>query len=143
MAMLTPAEAQLYRVQPVVDRRHSVDCALAVRERLGSRATRPVIVASALHDVGKADTGLGTVSRVFATITGKLAGAQRVSRWQSRDDLLGRVGRYCAHDVRGADMLMDAGSDPIVVAWAREHHEPVAEWSIDPTLGMALLEADG
>lgn len=143
MAMLTPAEARLYRAQSVVDRRHSVDCALAVRERLGSRATRPVIVASALHDVGKAEAGLGTFGRVFATIAGKLAGPPRVSRWELRDDVLGRVGRYCAHDVRGAGMLMEAGSDPIVVAWAREHHEPVAEWSIDPAVGRVLLEADG
>ena len=35
-----------------------------------------------------------------------------------------------------------AGSDPLTVAWAREHHLPADEWTIDPELAQALHDAD-
>jgi hypothetical protein len=35
-----------------------------------------------------------------------------------------------------------AGSDPLTVAWTREHHRPEAEWTVDPDLGAALKAAD-
>jgi hypothetical protein len=28
-------------------------------------------------------------------------------------------------------MLAFAGSDPLTVAWAREHHRPAEDWTID------------
>ena len=35
-----------------------------------------------------------------------------------------RVGLYLQHDQIGGDLLELAGSDPLTVAWAREHHRP-------------------
>ena len=142
LAMLSPAEAELYRRQPAIDRHHSVNCALAAREQLGARASRAVIVASALHDVGKADTDLATFGRVGATVAGKVVPASRLCAWEAQPGLRGRMARYAHHDKRGARMLMDAGSHPMVVAWAQEHHEPAASWSIDPAIAQVLFDAD-
>ncbi len=56
-----------------------------------------------LHDVGKADSGLGTIGRVAATLTpSKLAH--------------GRFARYRDHERIGAELLAAAGSDPLTVA---------------------------
>lgn len=141
--MLSPAEEALYQAQSSVDRCHSVDCALAARSALGARATAANVVASALHDVGKVDADFGTLGRVGATLVGKVAPPAVIDRWDSGPDVLARrIAWYTKHDERGAAKLMAAGSHPTVVAWAREHHEPPREWSIDPVIGHALRAAD-
>ncbi len=104
---------------------------------LGQAATRPVVAAALLHDVGKVEAGLGTLARVPATLVGLVAGRERASSGR------GRVARYLRHDAIGAELLTAAGADALTVAWAREHHLPADRWSIGPALGAALKAADG
>ena len=118
------------------DRRHAVAVARRAEAALGRRATRSVVAAALLHDVGKVDSGLGTFSRVGATVVAAVVGRKRLGR---RD---GRLGRYTRHDVIGADLLAAAGSDPLTRTWAREHHLPKARWTVDPEVGAALKAAD-
>jgi hypothetical protein len=35
-----------------------------------------------------------------------------------------------------------AGSAPLTVAWAAEHHLPADEWSVEPAVAAALHAAD-
>jgi hypothetical protein len=118
------------------DRRHAVAVARRAEAALGPRATRPVVAAALLHDVGKIDSGFGTFARVGVTLAAAVVG----HRWLSRRP--GRVGRYVRHDVVGAELLEQAGSDPLTRAWAREHHSPKESWTIDEDLGTALKAAD-
>jgi len=118
------------------DRRHAVAVARRTEAALGSRTTRPVLAAALLHDVGKVDSGLGTFSRVGATLVAAVVGRKRLGR---RD---GRLGRYTRHDAIGADLLTAAGSHPLTRTWAREHHLPKARWTVDPEVGAALKAAD-
>jgi hypothetical protein len=53
-----------------------------------------------------------------------------------------RIGLYLRHDGVGADLLSHAGSDPLTVAWAGEHHRPPERWSVDAQVGAALKLAD-
>ena len=46
------------------------------------------------------------------------------------------------HPELGGDLLAMAGSDPLTVAWAREHHRPAEECSLDPVVAGALRDAD-
>jgi hypothetical protein len=141
IALLTEAEEQLYRAQDSVDRRHSIECALRIRDALGPHATGPIVVASALHDVGKAGTVLGTFGRAVATVVGKVLPRATIDSWSSGDAWRGRVGTYLRHDERGAQMLARAGSHPTVVAWAGEHHDR-SLWTIEAATAEALLAAD-
>jgi hypothetical protein len=99
---LTAAEEQLWCVMSAPDRRHSID----VARRFATRAPgagRPAMAGALMHDVGKLDSGLGTVGRVVATVV--------PARWAR-----GRIGRYRDHETIGAAMLEGAGSDPLTVA---------------------------
>lgn len=118
------------------DRRHSIGVARRTEAALGHRATRPVLAAALLHDVGKVQSGFGTFARVGVTLAAATVGHERLSRRP------GRVGQYVRHDVIGADLLEAAGSDPLTSAWAREHHSPEHAWTLDPEVGAALKDAD-
>ena len=118
------------------DRRHAVAVARRTEAALGARATRPVVAAALLHDVGKVDSGLGTFARVGATVVTAVVGRKRLAR------RAGRLGRYSAHDAIGADLLAAAGSDPLTRTWAREHHLPKSRWTVDHEVGAALKAAD-
>jgi hypothetical protein len=115
------------------DRRHGVLVARAAVAELGRETPRPVVAAALLHDVGKLDSHLRTPARVVATLAGMVAGQRRIG---------GRFGRYLRHDAIGAGMLAAAGSDPLVVTWAREHHLPATEWTITARVANALKAAD-
>ena len=39
-------------------------------------------------------------------------------------------------------MLARTGSDPLTIAWAREHHSPEAAWSVPVEVGRALRAGD-
>jgi putative nucleotidyltransferase with HDIG domain len=96
---LTAAELDLWRRFGPADQRHS----LAVTRRLLAAhpdAPRHEVAAALLHDIGKVDSGLGTVRRVTATL---VAG----------DD---RSRRYRDHERLGAAMLRAVGSDPRIVS---------------------------
>jgi len=143
-SQLLPAELDLWRCLPGPDRRHSAAVARRVERALGDRATRPVLAAALLHDVGKLDAHLRTYGRVVATLAGAVVGHDEVviRQWTTTTGFTRRVGLYLLHPELGGDQLALAGSDPLTVAWTREHHLPSSGWTIDPELAAALHAAD-
>jgi putative nucleotidyltransferase with HDIG domain len=133
---LLPGELELWSAMPGPDRRHSALVARRVEAALGERATRPVLAAALLHDVGKATSRLRTPGRVVATVTAAIVGRERAARWDSA------IGRYLRHAELGAQLLEASGSDPLTVAWTREHHRPASTWSIEHRIAAALKDAD-
>ena len=71
---LLPGEVALWDRMSSPDRRHSAGVARQVERQLGHQATRPVLAAALLHDVGKVASGRGTYGRVIATLSAKLGG---------------------------------------------------------------------
>ena len=108
-----------------------------------ANADRAALAAALLHDVGKLDSGLGTLARVPATLVG-LAGFRRaVVPGNGRSSgLCRRIAMYLDHPARGAARLRAAGSDPLTVAWAAEHHLPEDLWSVPLAVGRILHAAD-
>ena len=96
LSQLLPGEAALWQRMMLQDRRH----ALLVARRFVARrpnASRDEIAGALLHDVGKVDCGMGTLTRVAATIVGP-----RGERFR----------RYHDHERIGAELLRTAGSSP-------------------------------
>jgi hypothetical protein len=139
---LLPAEVRLWARMAGADRRHAVGVAQRVERALGHEATRPVLAAALLHDVGKTESGLGTYGRVVATLSAKVAGHDMAARWQRGRGFTRRVGLYLNHAAIGGDLLELAGSDPLTVAWTREHHLPPESWSVPRPHADALKAAD-
>lgn len=139
---LLPAERELWTRMSAPDRRHAAAVARRVERALGHEASRPVLAAALLHDVGKLESGLRTYGRVIATVSAKVAGPEMADTWRKHRGFARRVGLYLLHDRIGGDMLELAGSDPLTVAWAREHHRPPGEWTLPRYLADALKEAD-
>jgi hypothetical protein len=139
---LNPAEAELWRCMPGFDRRHAVAVARRTKQALGPRATRSVLAAALLHDVGKIDSRFGPVRRALATMAAMVWGHATAVGWRARGGVVGRVGRYLSHDVIGAELLAAAGSDGLAVTWAREHHLSADRWSVPADIGAALKLAD-
>ena len=131
---LVPGEATLWARMSGPDRRHAVGVAQEVVAVLGAGTGRPVLAAALLHDVGKVEAGLGTFTRVPATLLGLLGGR---TRWR------GRLGTYLRHDQVGAELLRAASSDPLTVAWAAEHHLPPERWTVPADVARVLKAADG
>jgi hypothetical protein len=132
-SFLLPGESALWSRLSNADQRHSVTVARDVVRRLGDDATRPVLAAALMHDVGKVTSGLGTFARVGATVVGTVVGRERPG---------GRIGSYLRHDELGAHLLEVAGSDTLTVTWAAEHHLPPDRWSLDARVAAALKAAD-
>ena len=124
--VLLPGELDVWERMSKSDQRHAAGVARRVAE---SHTERPVLAAALLHDSGKVVSGLGTFGRVAAT----LARRRRAK---------GRFALYLRHDALGAELLERAGSDPLTVAWAREHHLPPERWSVPNDIGAALKAAD-
>lgn len=139
--VLSPAELQLWRRMGRADRRHAAGVGRRVDAALGG-APAPVVAAALLHDVGKTASGLGTYGRVVATVAGGLTGRAYADLWASTRGFTRRVGLYLRHPALGADMLALAGSDPLTVSWAAEHHLPEEEWTLPADVGRALKAAD-
>lgn len=133
---LLPAELALWAAMPGPDRRHSAAVARRVEAALGRDASRPVLAAALLHDVGKTTGGLRTPGRVVATLVGAVRGRDRAAGGD------GRIARYLRHDEIGGALLAEAGSDPLTVAWATEHHRPRSTWTVPQPLADALKTAD-
>jgi hypothetical protein len=139
---LLPGEVELWQKMSNPDRRHAVGVAREVVRSLGHEASRPVVAAALLHDVGKTVSGLRTYGRVMATLAGMAAGRSAATQWTHADGFTRKVGLYLLHPKLGGDLLAMAGSDPLTEAWAREHHLPADDWTIDHHLADALKSAD-
>ena len=147
---LLDGEQLLWHRMSGPDRRHAVGVARDAVELLGPGAPgRDVVAAALLHDVGKVESGLGTFARVGVTVAALVAGRQRLIDWSEGGRggrgpaVRRRVGSYLTHDRIGADLLTQAGSAPLTVAWAAEHHLAPERWTVDPKVGAALKAADG
>ena len=142
-SVLSDGERPIWSAMSGPDRRHSVVVARDVDRRLGG-AERAVLAAALLHDSGKTVSGLRTPSRVAATVmlrvgrpdAAALAERAELGGWR------GRVARYALHPELGARRLEEAGSDPITVAWTREHHLPASACTIDGRIAEVLRAAD-
>jgi hypothetical protein len=132
---LLPGEQAIWWRMSAADRRHAIAVARAVAASL-DRPARPVMAAALLHDCGKVDAGLGPNGRALATVWAAVMGRTRAQRSD------GRFGRYLRHTEIGASMLEHAGSDPLTVTWARQHHLPSDAWTVDPVIAVALKSAD-
>jgi len=141
-SVLTDDELKLWRRMSKADRRHAVGVARDVEGQLGAEATKPVLAAALLHDVGKVASGLGTYGRVIATLAGAAAGSSMAQAWTEGKGFTRKVGLYLRHGALGADMLAMAGSDALTVTWAREHHLPEEQWTLPPAVAHALKAAD-
>lgn len=141
-SLLNEEERRLWTAMSGPDRRHAVAVARHVERSLGPDGPDTVLVAALLHDVGKIVAGLGTYGRVVATLSAAVAGEDTARLWASGRGLTRRVGLHLDYPELGVDLLELAGSDPLVIAWSREHHDPPEEWSIDPAIGAVLAEAD-
>lgn len=139
---LNPAQLRLWERMSNADRRHAVGVARRVDAALGEQATPPVLAAALLHDVGKTASGLGTYGRVVATLSAKVAGHDMAVAWTETRGFTRRVGLYLEHPRLGGDMLALADSDPLTVAWAREHHRPEQDWTVPVEIGRVLRAAD-
>jgi hypothetical protein len=139
---LLPAEERLWARMSGPDRRHAVVVARRVERALGVEASRPVLAAALLHDVGKVESGLRTYGRVIATVSARAAGHEMAHTWRRQRGFARRVGLYLHHDRIGGDLLELAGSDPLTVAWAREHHQDPQTWTVPREVADALKAAD-
>jgi hypothetical protein len=139
---LLPAEHELWRRMSRADPRHAAGVARRVERALGAEATRPVLAAALLHDVGKVTSGLGTYGRVVATLAGAAAGRESADVWSKTKGITRRVGLYLRHAPLGAELLELAGSEPLTFTWARVHHLPPDEWTLPRHLADALKAAD-
>jgi len=147
---LIDGEQALWRRMSGPDRRHAVRVARDSIDLLGpERARQEVIAAALLHDVGKVESSFGTMSRAVITFAAIGFGRARLLQWADQPGKGGRrtrrarVGLYLTHDSLGAEMLKSAGSKPLTVSWAAEHHLPPEMWTVDATVGAALKAADG
>lgn len=139
---LLEGEQEVWHRMSRVDRRHAAGVARRVEVALGHEATRPVLAAALLHDCGKVVSGLGTYGRVVATLSVKLAGHDHAMAWSETRGFTRRVGLYVEHPRLGGELLGLAGSAPLTVAWATEHHLPVEDWTVPVEVGQVLKAAD-
>lgn len=131
------------------DQMHSIAVARAVQANLDRVGSVPgdsvaswLMAAALLHDVGKSVPGLGTYGRVVATLCKSVGGASMAPVWAQRRGMTRRIGLYLEYPQLGADLLAVAGSDPLVVAWAAQHHEPESDWTVPVDCGRLLVAAD-
>lgn len=141
---LTDSERRLFARMSNPDRRHAIRVArrvdAALRTDLPDRTV--VLRAALLHDIGKVASGLRTYGRVVATLSGAVGGRSYAEVWQDTRGFTRRVGLYLRYPELGAEMLAVAGSDPRVIAWAREHHLDEASWTVPADWGRVLAAAD-
>lgn len=141
--LLTKGEQNLWLVMSNPDRRHAVGVARAVEAELGPGADRAVLAAALLHDSGKIVSGLRTPARALATLVWLLVDDERAATWQHDSSVIKRrLGQYWLHPELGAEQLRAVGSDPLAVAWAREHHLPPEQWSVPRSIATVLKSCD-
>jgi len=84
----------------------------------------------------------GHLGRVIATLSAKVGGRDQADAWSESRGFTANVGLYLRHPELGAARLELAGSDPLTVSWAREHHLPEDQWTVPVVIGEALKAAD-
>lgn len=120
--------ARAFFSQDAADQRHGLECGIRV---LGSSVASPdLVIAAALHDVGKRQSGLGVSGRVIATIMIALG-----------VPLTRRFAAYRDHGALAAAELEELGAPPVAVLFARHHHGPRPD-GIDAPTWAILVEAD-
>lgn len=141
---LLSGELELWDRMKPADRRHAVGVAERVEAVLGAEATRPVLAAALLHDVGKIEANFGPYRRSIATVSAMAIkhDPDVIRAWTRTTGFTRRVGLYLLHPKLGGDLLGMAGSDPLTEAWAREHHSPEPDWTIPIDVAHALKDAD-
>jgi putative nucleotidyltransferase with HDIG domain len=136
---LRPGELACWERLGPADRAESLATARATLGALGPDPDPAWVAAALLHDVGKAETRLGSLGRAWATLAAGLAGHGRARAWPNA------VGRYVNHDELGAQRLRQAGARAEAVVWAAAHHRrsswPATE--IPPEICEILAAADG
>lgn len=142
--VLRDEELTLFRRMRPSDRRHAVGVARRVEVALGEEASPEVLTAALLHDVGKIEARLGVYGRVAATLSGMAVSGDpdTIKDWTRTSGITRRIGLYLQHPRLGGDLLAMVDSDPLVVAWAREHHLPEDRWTVPRGFGDALKAAD-
>lgn len=154
LGWLLPGEQRLWHRMSGPDRRHAVRVARDALARLGDGGPpvgRAVAASALMHDVGKVEADLGTVRRALVTAAAMVVGRSRLGGPPTAAagggaELAGwrrRVQLYLTHDRVGAALLRGAGSDPLTVSWAAEHHQPADRWTVDRRVADALKAADG
>ncbi len=96
--------------QPTADQRHGLQAARSVGAARPDRSD--LIRAALLHDTGKRHARLGPLGRSWVVLR-TAAGVRNSSRMSS----------YLDHGKLGADELESAGTEPLVVAYTRHHHD--------------------
>ena len=151
--LLLPGEQLIWARMNNPDKRHAVGVARAVAEEFDAPVSRPVLAAALLHDSGKVVSQLRTPARVLATVLWAVLDGDVARRWVDAADAADaadspaarwrtRMGRYRLHPELGAELLAQAGADPLTVAWAREHHLAPERWTIQPEGAMVLKACD-
>lgn len=146
-AVLSPAELALFDSMPLHDRRHAIDVARRVDRSLAGtphEGDRRWMLAALLHDVGKAQSGLGIPGRVVATLVAAAWGRQRVAIWACRTGMSGRIGLYIDHPAQGEELILVAGGPREAAAWARLHQDDPGTTvrGMPGIVGAALVAAD-
>jgi len=150
LGALLEGERALWEQMSGPDRRHAVGVARSTIQLLRpDEPRREVIAAALLHDVGKIDASLGATARAAVTLAAIAFGRERLIAWAgsspkvARRSARARAGIYLAHDSVGAKLLESAGSHPLTVSWAGEHHLPPGRWTVGSKVGAALKASDG
>ena len=142
LELLNEEEKKLYLSQPRIDRIHSVRNAKCVLSDPSGPFQPSHVIAAALHDVGKAESNLGILGRVSATTLQKILPMDIIRSWCRKDGLRKRIHSYCVHSELGAELLAKAGSAPIVVSWALQHHNEEDNTEIPQDVLAVLKRAD-
>ena len=156
---LEAGERQIWDAMSNPDRRHSIEVAQSVDQRVrtddgttvwdddiwfdsAEQRRERMITAALLHDSGKNASALGTFSRVAATLVRPLVSPALLTRMGRGDGIGRRLHRYWHHPELGAEELAVVGSSHFVVAWTAEHHRPEAKWSVPLAAGRILRDCD-
>lgn len=124
---LAPDLADVFFAQPGPDQRHGYEAGLNV---VAAGAEPDVVVAAAMHDVGKRQARLGIFGRVIASLL-IMAGLP-----------LGRRMRlYRDHGMTAAAELAALGAPPLAIDFALHHHSGRPS-SISPETWDLLVLAD-
>lgn len=124
---LTPDLADVFFAQPGADQRHGYEAGLYV---VGAGAEPDVVVAAAMHDVGKRQARLGIFGRVIASLF--IMAGLPLSR---------RMRLYRDHGMTAAAELAALGAPPLAIDFALHHHSERPS-SISPGTWALLLLAD-